>query len=680
MKSQWNEADAAALAGDPLALRVYSSRLLGSDPTLVLHGGGNTSVKATTTDIFDDSVEVLYVKGSGWDLGTIEKAGFAPVRLEVARRMADFTTLSDGDMVKTLRSALLDPAAPTPSVETILHAILPFTFVDHSHADAVVTMMNTADGEARIRELYGPNLLIVPYVMPGFILARTVYEMTRNVDWQRLDGMLLLNHGVFTFADDAKTSYERHLEIVTKAEAYLAAHAKVQPTTALQQGNALLPQGHTLQTLAQVRRAVSVARGAAVLARLDGSTDALTFSGLSDIGEIATRGLLTPDHVLRTRRLPVVLGTDGTSNVTGAISQYMADYDAYFARNLERYQETFGEKVLKKLDPAPRWAVWPGHGTIAFAPTVTEANIITDINVHTRQAIQQAEALGGWSTLDEFAIFEVEYWELEQAKASRQSKPSASLQGKIAIVSGAASGIGKACVEALAAQGACVTALDINPAITTQYANRANRGQILGQICDVTDSGQLQAAVEETVRTFGGLDIVICNAGMFPKSQTIADMDGGAWARSLDLNLTSHQRLIQQAIPYLKAGIDPAVVIIASKNVPAPGPGAGAYSVAKAGLTQLARVAALELGGDGIRVNVLHPNAVFDTGIWTPEVLASRAKSYGISVDEYKRNNILKAEITSHDVAALACAMAGPLFAKTTGAQVPIDGGNERVI
>ncbi len=681
MKSQWNEVEAAALATDPLALRVYSSRLLGGDPALVLHGGGNTSVKATTTDIFGDSVEVLYVKGSGWDLGTIEKPGFAPVRLDVARRMADLPTLSDGDMVKTLRGALLDPAAPTPSVETILHAIIPFTFVDHSHADAVVTIMNTSDGEARVRELYGPNMFIVPYVMPGFVLARTVYEMTRDVDWHSLDGILLLNHGVFTFADDAKTSYERHLAIVTKAEEYLATHAKGQPADAtLSMTRPVTQRSDKLQRLAQVRRAVSEARGEALLARLDGSTDAVAFSDLPNIAEIATRGLLTPDHVLRTRRIPLILDADapvdGTADATADLSRYVADYDAYFARNLKRYHETFGEKPLQKLDPAPRWAVWPGHGTVAFATNVKEAAVINDINLHTRHAIQQAEALGGWHTLDEFAIFEVEYWELEQAKAKLQSNFGKPLQGKIAIVSGAASGIGKACVEALAAQGACVAALDINPAITTQY----DKATILGQICDVTDSGQLQAAVEETVRTFGGLDIVICNAGMFPKSQTIAEMDGEAWARSLDLNLTSHQRLIQHAVPYLKLGIDPAIVIIASKNVPAPGPGAGAYSVAKAGLTQLARVAALELGGDGIRVNVLHPNAVFDTGIWTPEVLASRAKSYGISVDEYKRNNILKAEITSHDVAALACAMAGPLFAKTTGAQVPIDGGNERVI
>ena len=376
--------------------------------------------------------------------------------------------------------------------------------------------------------------------------------------------------------------------------------------------------------------------------------------------------------MLRTRRIPVVLSDD----VVADVQRYVTDYDAYFARNLATYQQTFGNKPLKKLEPAPRWAIWPGHGTIAFAPSVKEASIINDINVHTIEAIHKAEGLGGWHTLPEFEIFEVEYWELEQAKASRQSKGGPTLQGKVALVSGAASGIGKACVEALTAQGACVAALDINPAISALFGSTS----VLGQVCDVTQVDQLTAAVEATVRAFGGLDIVICNAGFFPKSQTIADMDANAWSRSLELNLTSHQQLIQASLPYLKLGLDPAILIIASKNVPAPGPGAGAYSVAKAGLTQLARVAALELGQFGIRVNVLHPNQVFDTGIWTQEVLESRAKSYGLSVEAYKRNNVLKTEITSKDVAALACAMAGPLFAKTTGAQLPIDGGNERVI
>ncbi|MBX3015692.1 MAG: bifunctional aldolase/short-chain dehydrogenase [Caldilineaceae bacterium] len=665
MQSLWNDKIAATHAHDPLALRVYSSRLLGGDPALVLHGGGNTSVKAIATDIFGDPVETLYVKGSGWDLGTIEKAGFAPVRLAVARRLADFATLSDGDMVKTLRSALLDPSAPTPSVETILHAIIPFTFVDHSHADAVVTVMNTPDGTMRIRDLYGPRLLIVPYVMPGFILARTVYQMTQGIDWQQLEGILLMNHGVFTFANDAQSSYEQHLAIVTQAEEYLQKQAKLFLP-------AIVPQPPKLTALAQLRQAVSKARGEAVIARLNTNDVALRFANLPNLTTIATRGLLTPDHVLRTRRVPVVLGEE----VVAAVQAYVTAYDAYFERNLATYQQTFGNKPLKKLEPAPRWAVWPGYGTIAFAPSVKEAAIINDINEHTMAAIPQAEALGGWRTLGEFEIFEVEYWELEQAKATRQNKGGPALQGKIALVTGAASGIGKACVEALVAQGACVAALDIHPSIQTLFTSAS----VLGQICDVTDPSQLVAAVEATVQAFGGLDILVCNAGMFPKSQTIAEMDSQAWARSLDLNLTSHQQLLQAAIPYLKLGLDPAVVIIASKNVPAPGPGAGAYSVAKAGLTQLARVAALELGQFGIRVNVLHPNQVFDTGIWTPEVLESRARSYGLSVEAYKRNNLLQTEITSKDVAAVACALVGPVFAKTTGAQLPIDGGNERVI
>jgi rhamnose utilization protein RhaD (predicted bifunctional aldolase and dehydrogenase)/NAD(P)-dependent dehydrogenase (short-subunit alcohol dehydrogenase family) len=659
MKSLWNDQQAAALGDDPLALRVYTSRLLGGDPSLVLHGGGNTSLKMTVPDFFGEPVDALYVKGSGWDLGTIAAPGFAPVRMKALLRMAELEQLSDADMVKQQRAALLDPNAPTPSVEAILHAIIPFKFVDHTHADAVVTIMNTPDGEARVRDLYGPNMLIVPYVMPGFVLARTVYEMTRGIDWGRLDGILLMHHGVFTFADDARTSYERHIEIVTQAEEYLAPYTPV--SVAL-----VRKRQENLADLVHLRQAISRLRGGATLARLDASTEALSFANQPNVAEIAGRGLLTPDHVLRAKRVPLIVA----GNVTAAVEQYAADYRAYFERNAANFTQT-----LTPLDPAPRWAIWPGHGTVSFGRTVKEIVPIADIQHHTMRAIQLAEAMGGWSVLGEAEIFEVEYWELEQAKLG-QGGGEPPLLGKIAIVSGAASGIGRACAEALAAQGAAVTALDINPEIETLF----KQPQIRGQVCDVTDSAALKAAVEATVRHFGGLDIVVCNAGIFPSSQTIEKMETGAWARSLDLNLTSHQRLIQYSIPYLKVGIDPAVVIIASKNVPAPGPGAGAYSVAKAGLTQLGRVAALELGHFGIRVNMLHPNAVFDTGIWTPEVLAKRAASYGIGVDEYKKNNLLKTEITSQDVAALVCALAGPLFAKTTGAQIPIDGGNERVI
>lgn len=663
MKNLWDQSTAAPLVGDPLALRVYTSRLLGRDPALVLHGGGNTSLKQTVADFFGEPTEVLYVKGSGWDLATIEASGFAPVRLAVLLRMAELAQLSDADMVQQQRAALLNPSAPTPSVEAILHAIIPFKFVDHTHADAVVTLMNTPDGEARIRRLYGPNMLIVPYVMPGFVLARKVYELTRDVDWAKLDGILLMHHGVFTFADDAYRSYARHIDIVTQAE-----QALVETVTVQAQAAEIKPV--PLLALAKLRRAVAQARGAATLAQIDDSAEARAFANLPTVGDIARRGLLTPDHVLRAKRIPLVLDPAADRDIEQAVAGYVSDYRAYFERHAADQA-----RPLSPLDPAPRWAVWPGVGTVSFGRTPREIRPVADIQRHTRRAIQRAEALGGWRTLGEAEIFAVEYWELEQAKLGKGGNEPP-LLGKIALVSGAASGIGKACVEALAAQGAAVAALDVNPAITTLFEQAA----VLGQQCDVTDGAALQAAVEQTVRHFGGLDILVCNAGIFPSSQTIAEMDAGAWTRSLELNLTSHQRLMQLSIPYLKQGLDPSIILIASKNVPAPGPGAAAYSVAKAGLTQLGRVAALELGQFGIRVNMLHPNAVFDTGIWTPEVLSKRAASYGISVDAYKKNNLLKTEITSCDVAALVCALAGPIFAKTTGAQVPIDGGNERVI
>jgi len=356
-----------------------------------------------------------------------------------------------------------------------------------------------------------------------------------------------------------------------------------------------------------------------------------------------------------------------TAGSSGSVEAFAAGYREYFARH--------ATPEVKSLDPAPRWVVWPGVGTVALGPSAKDAAIAADIVRHTGRAIQWAEALGGWRALPEEDLFEVEYWELEQAKL-KAAGASPPFQGKIALVTGAASGIGLATAEMLHRQGAAVTGLDINPAVTRVL----QKPGMLGLTCDVTDGGALKEAVETAIRQFGGLDIVVSNAGIFSPSERLEELSDANWEQSLTLNLTSHRMLLELAIPYLRLGFDPTIIVNASKNVPAPGPGAGAYSVAKAGLTQLARVAALELAKDGIRVNILHPHAVFDTAAWTQEVLEARAKNYGMTVDQYKRNNLLGVEVTSQDVAALVCAMAGPAFAKTTGAQVPVDGGSDRVI
>ncbi len=659
MKNRWSESDAAKYADNALQLRVYSSRLLGGEEDLVLHGGGNTSVKITEKNLFGDDEDILYVKGSGWDLGDIEAEGFAPVRLKTLQHMASFDQLGDADMVRMQRAAMTNPYAPNPSVEAVLHAVIPFRYVDHTHADAVVTITNTPGGEDKIRDLYGDRILIVPYVMPGFMLAKKIYEITREFDWSQCDGMVLLNHGVFTFHDDARRSYENMIDIVSAAEHYIEQHANIKPPA--DNNNDV-----DLERLAKTRKQVAEKRGTAVYALLDNSPEAHAFSCLDNVDAIACRGPLTPDHIIRTKQVPLIVGDNDNGN-PDPVEDYAADYQAYFDRNANAQQTC--------LDHAPRWAVWKNQGLIAFGATLKEAGAIADISRHTITAIQWAEQIGGWQALPEKDLFEVEYWELEQAKLHKsQTRPE--LQGKVALVTGAASGIGKACVEALLAEGAAVAALDIDADIQGMF----NSKQILEIICDVTSNTALKHAVAETIRRFGGLDILVSNAGTFTANENIEDMADESWRLGIDVNLTSHQRLMKHCIPLMRHGIDPAMVIIASKNVPAPGPGASAYSAAKAGLTQLARVAAFELGKDNIRVNTIHPNAVFDTGVWTDEVLQGRAQSYGMSVDEYKSNNVLQTQVTSKDVAAMVCAMAGKTFAKTTGAQVPVDGGNERVI
>ncbi|MDG2122165.1 MAG: class II aldolase/adducin family protein, partial [Verrucomicrobiales bacterium] len=430
MKSRWNEEEAGEFLGDPLALRVYTSRLLGADPELVLHGGGNTSVKVRERTFFGDEEELIYVKGSGWDLGTIEAAGFAPVRMAALLKMAELSELGDAEMVKQQRAAMTDPAAPTPSIEAILHAVIPFKYVDHTHANAVVAVTNHADGEARVEEVYGKRVLVVPYVMPGFILAKTIYEMTRGADWGAIDGMILMNHGIFTFADDAQESYEAMVRLVDEAEVWLKAKA----------GGDGLVEGQAeedLLGLAALRRGVAGKRGCAVVARYDGSAEAVGYSGLEGIEDVATRGPLTPDHTIRTKRIPGVVGED----IDGDLGRFADTYAAYFARH------SSGEQTMLTADP--RWVVWKGKGVVAFGANEKEAGIVGDIAEHTYKTVQLAEATGGWEALGEKEIFDIEYWELEQAKLKTAGAKRA-FEGKVAIVTGSAAGIGFACAETLA--------------------------------------------------------------------------------------------------------------------------------------------------------------------------------------------------------------------------------------
>jgi NAD(P)-dependent dehydrogenase (short-subunit alcohol dehydrogenase family)/ribulose-5-phosphate 4-epimerase/fuculose-1-phosphate aldolase len=516
--------------------------------------------------------------------------------------------------------------------------------------------MNTANGAERVREIYGDSVVIVPYTMPGFRLVRQCLEHIPRTGMDRLVGMVLMHHGLFTFGETARSAYERMIDLVDRAEQYLAAHQAWQ----LEWAATPTQKRVSPLDLAELRRCVSDAAGTPLILTTHTNAQTLDFSRRTDVAAISQRGGVTPDHVIRTKRVPLV-GRD--------VAAYCTSYVQYV-------HEHGKDLAYAAVDPAPRVILDPELGLVTSGRSATDAAIAGDIYRHTIEIIVRAEKLGGWKALPARDFFEVEYWDMERAKL-RKAGSEPMFLGEVAIVTGAASGIGKACVESLLARGAAVVGVDIAPAVTGLHARR----DYLGVICDLTNEQQVQEALELATHAFGGLDMLILNAGIFPRSAPVAQLATAAWRKTMSVNLDSNLVLMRECHPLLKlAPRGGRVVIIGSKNVPAPGPGAAAYSASKAALQQLARVAALEWGEDKIRLNTLHPNAVFDTGIWTPEVLAARAASYRMSVEEYKTNNVLKVEVTSRDVANLATELCGPIFARTTGAQIPVDGGNVRII
>ncbi|MFP5316903.1 MAG: bifunctional aldolase/short-chain dehydrogenase [Acidimicrobiia bacterium] len=655
VRNLWDDEEVARWAGD-LGQRVYTSRLLGRDPDLVLHGGGNTSVKSRHTTLFGNEVDVLHVKGSGADLADIDEGGFSSLRLDPVLRLAGLESLSDAEMARQLLLAATSPEGPNPSVETIVHAVLPYRFVDHTHADAVVTLTNSPVAEAGLEETYGDDVIVIPYVMPGFKLARVCAERVRQGLGPAVRGLVLMNHGVFTFGDTAKESYDRMIELVARAEAYVERHRRRAPA------GPSAPATVPAVVRAELRRSVSEAAGSPVVISSHRDEEVLAFLARPDLESVSQRGPVTPDHVIRTKPWPL-LGRD--------VGAFTAAYRRYFDEHRHR-----ATTELRALDPAPRVILDPDLGLCCVGRTPKDAAVVEDLYRHTMKVITDAAALGGYESVPLPDLFDVEYWDLEQAKLRRRSAPPP-MAGEVALVTGAASGIGRACAGAMLGEGAAVVGVDVSPAVGTVFDGPAWAGLQL----DVTDRRAVARALEVAAERFGGLDVLVVNAGVFPPSAPIGELDLDVWERTMAVNVDASAALLREAYPLLRRS--PArgrVVVVGSRNVHAPGPGAAAYSASKSALTQLARVAALEWASDGIRVNVVHPDAVFDTGLWTAEVLEQRAAHYGLSVEEYRSKNLLGVEVTSADVARACVALCGPAFSRTTGAQVPVDGGNLRMI
>ncbi len=390
MKNLWDENEAKKFENDPLQLRVYSSRLLGYSKELVLHGGGNTSLKLDN---------YLYVKGSGWNLDTIEKKGFPAVDLETLINLASLDTLSDSDMVSAQKKAMNDKSAPNPSVEAILHAIIPFKYVDHTHTDAVVTITNTPNALNFLSQIYGDDILIINYVMPGFILAKEIYKKTKDIDWSKLNGIILLNHGLFTFDNDAQKSYDKMIDIVTKAEEFLDKNALLDIPN-------IEHKNITKEELTTYNKLISPLRKSEINTEILDTPEAIYFSTLNNLKDLMSKGTLTPEHVIRTKPYPLLV----EDNFETDLEKFVKSYKEYFNKHAK-------DEIM--LDLAPRYAIIKDRGIVLFGTNEKENLILKDIVSHTIKAIMKAEKLDSWRSLNQEEIFKMEYWELEQAKLKK---------------------------------------------------------------------------------------------------------------------------------------------------------------------------------------------------------------------------------------------------------------------
>jgi NAD(P)-dependent dehydrogenase (short-subunit alcohol dehydrogenase family) len=538
-----------------------------------------------------------------------------------------------------------------------VHAAIPDVAVLHTHADALLAISNTEHGRSLIESMYGARAIVVPYIRSGFRAGRAVAAAIADSYTSDTIAIVLMDHGIFTFGTTPHEAYDRMIDLVTEAEQFIEANAST--STGSPPGRE--PQPIDARSFASLRTDISKVAGQPFI--LERHTDQASWAFVNDpnVETMAGRGPITPDHVIWTKTLPM-FGRDAAA--------YADAYGVYY----ESYKHT--ASVTQMLDPAPRIVLDPEFGLLAAGPSVAAADAAGDIYRQTIGVIRSAEALGGYVSRPAADFFDVEYWELEQSKLSRAISHG-EFSGEVAVVTGAASGIGRACARDLLDRGAAVIGLDINQAVPETFEDSA----FLGVPCDLSDAAATSAAIDAGVSRFGGIDMVVAAAGLFPESAPICDHDPVQWRRAMSVNVDAFALLLSVVHPFLvlapKGG---RLTVIGSKNVTAPGPGASAYSASKTAANQLARVAALEWAADGIRVNSVHPDAVFDTALWTEELLAERAARYSMTIDEYKRRNLLSIEITSADVAGVVSATLGDTFSRVTGAHIPIDGGNDRVI
>lgn len=696
MRSRWDDAGAAAALerwapayGKDLALCVYASRLIGAAADLVLHGGGNTSVKTPVKTILGDEIAALFVKGSGSDLRSIMPEGFTALQLAPLARLRQLEELSDAEMINQLRLNQLDAAAPSPSVETLLHVFLPHRFIHHSHADALLCLSNQPAGAGLLRQAIGPRVIVLPCITAGFPLAKAVAAaLARQPD---ANGVVVAQHGLFTFADDARAAYEDQIAIVDACERFLGARQPARLFTPRYRVSAS-PADLAAQA-APVLRGLLAARTSdedhpyrRLIGDWRGDDDVLAFVNSAEAAVLAETGPLTPDHVIRTKPFGLYVG-DPAWGDAAALRHQLADAVTEYGKRYETYVNAHAGAEGghgANLDLFPRIVLLAGAGAFCFGRSKREARIAADITVQGLRIKALAQAMGGYQPASAAHLCAMEYWSLQQAKLG----PSAErpLEGQVVCITGAAGAIGYGIAQVCAEAGAHVVLTDIDPQRLLPVAERIEaahgQGTATAIVMDVTNEASVRGGFDEACRRYGGIDVVVVNAGIAHVAP-VAELSRTDFDRVMAVNSTGAFLTMREGIRVLRAqGLGGNIVINASKNVFGPGKDFGAYSASKAAGHQLGKVAAIELAAEGIRVNMINADAIFgeegvESGLWTT-VGPDRAKSRGLTVEElpeyYRGRNLLRARVTARHVGNAVVFFASNQT-PTTGATLPVDGG-----